>query len=61
MRILFAVLALAAAAQSPKTGPAVGQRIPSFSLIDQHGNRQTFDSLKGRKGLILTFVRSADW
>ena len=61
MRILLALLALAAAAQSPKTGPAMGRRIPSFTLKDQSGVAQTFDSLKGRKGLILTFVRSADW
>ena len=59
-RLLFASVVLAAA-QTPKTGPDVGQRIPDFSLRDQHGNLQTFDSLKGKNGLILTFVRSADW
>ncbi len=43
------------------TGPAVGERIPSFSAPDQNGKRQTFDTLKGEHGLVLMFVRSADW
>ena len=44
-----------------KTGPAIGSRIPSFAALDQAGKRQTFDSLKGSKGLVLVFTRSADW
>lgn len=44
-----------------KTGPAVGQRIPSFEATDQNGKRQTFELLRGSKGLVLLFVRSADW
>ncbi len=56
---LLAFAALAAAAI--KTGPEPGKRIPEFRLKDQLGQEQTFDSLKGRKGLVLTFVRSADW
>ncbi|MCP5118437.1 MAG: hypothetical protein GY953_47100 [bacterium] len=44
-----------------KTGPAVGERIPHFEAVDQDGKRQTFDTLKGENGLVLMFVRSADW
>ena len=44
-----------------QTGPRVGERIPRFTLKDQHGREQTFDSLRGPNGLVLAFVRSADW
>jgi hypothetical protein len=47
--------------ENPKTGPAVGSRIPDFELFDQSGKRQTFESLRGTNGLVLLFVRSADW
>lgn len=44
-----------------KTGPAVGARIPEFEAVDLNGKRQTFETLKGPKGLVLLFARSADW
>jgi hypothetical protein len=44
-----------------KTGPAIGRRIPAFEVIDHMGRRQTFETLSGRNGLVLLFVRSADW
>ncbi len=44
-----------------KTGPAVGSHIPEFAATDVNGKRQTFDTLKGPKGLVLVFARSADW
>ena len=44
-----------------KTGPAVGEKIPAFQLDDQSGKTQTFASLRGPKGLLLLFHRSADW
>jgi hypothetical protein len=47
--------------QNPKTGPAVGSKIPPFEAVDQSGQRQTFETLRGPKGLALLFVRSADW
>ena len=47
--------------QNPKTGPAVGATIPGFDAVDQNGNKQTFETLRGPKGLVLLFVRSADW
>jgi peroxiredoxin len=42
-------------------GLAVGQKAPQFSLRDQSGKVQTLDSLKGPKGTVLLFFRSADW
>ena len=44
-----------------KTGPAVGTKIPDFEAVDQHGRRRNFENLKGPKGLLLLFVRSAGW
>ena len=44
-----------------KTGPEPGTRIPAFKAVDQNGKAQTLNSLRGPKGLLLAFVRSADW
>lgn len=44
-----------------KKGPAVGSKIPPFEVSDHVGRRQSFESLRGPKGLVLLFVRSADW
>lgn len=43
------------------TGPEVGQRIPYFRASDQNGNIQDFNSIRGTKGAMIVFVRSADW
>ncbi len=48
-------------AQTIKTGPPIGQRVPDFSLQDQDGRSQTLQSVMGPKGLMLVFYRSADW
>ena len=42
-------------------GPGVGAAIPRFEARDQAGRLRTFDDLKGPSGLMLVFVRSADW
>jgi peroxiredoxin len=42
-------------------GLNIGQKAPAFSARDQFGGEQTFDSLKGSKGTVLLFYRSADW
>jgi hypothetical protein len=42
-------------------GLAVGQKAPAFSLRDQFGHDQTLESLKGTRGTVLLFFRSADW
>ena len=44
-----------------KLGPQVGDKVPDFSLRDQHGQTRTLASLMGAKGLVLVFNRSADW
>ena len=42
-------------------GPQVGERVPDFSLPDQHGRVQTLESIMGEKGAMILFHRSADW
>lgn len=44
-----------------ETGPAVGEKIPAFRAVDQNGQAWDFDSIKGPKGALLLFYRSADW
>jgi hypothetical protein len=44
-----------------KTGPAVGEKVPDFTLPDQNGKDWPLRELMGPKGLLLAFVRSADW
>jgi hypothetical protein len=44
-----------------KLGPQVGEKVPDFSLPDQHQQTRTLASLMGSKGLVLVFNRSADW
>ena len=59
----------AARAQTPtrtkidvsKLGPQVGERVPDFSLQDQHGKTWTLQSIMGPKGAMLVFLRSAEW
>lgn len=48
-------------AQSIKTGPQVGERIPAFTAEDQDGHTTTLQSIMGPKGAMLVFFRSADW
>ncbi len=43
------------------TGPEIGQRIPKFEALDQHGVRRGFDDIKGPDGAMILFHRSADW
>lgn len=44
-----------------KLGPRVGQRVPDFTLPDQHGKSRTLQSVMGPKGAMIVFYRSADW
>jgi hypothetical protein len=44
-----------------KLGPQVGEKVPDFTLPDQHGQTRTLASLMGPTGLVLVFNRSADW
>lgn len=49
------------ASKDVKTGPDVGARLPAFRLKDQQGKPRDLKSLAGKNGLLLYFVRSADW
>jgi hypothetical protein len=70
-RGLILVLAMAAAigvsAQTParldtsKIGPQVGAVVPPVSGIDQFDKPQSLTSVRGPKGTMLVFFRSADW
>lgn len=51
----------AASLELMSIGLAVGQKAPAFSARDQFGRTQTLESLKGPKGTVLLFFRSADW
>jgi hypothetical protein len=42
-------------------GLSLGQKAPDFSARDQFGRQQTLETLKGPKGTVLLFFRSADW
>jgi peroxiredoxin len=65
----LSLLPMTGAAQQPAPevinvqvlGPQVGDRVPDFTLLDQNGERRTLESLMGPEGLMLVFVRSADW
>jgi len=62
--LLFGVLVLASSLLAQNkfdVGIGVGQGIPSFKLSDQDGNLRDFTSVKGPKGAVLLFFRSADW
>ncbi len=59
--VFLLVLTALPVARAADPGPEPGSAIPSFSLPDQNGARQTLASLKGPKGTMLVFFRSADW
>ncbi|MBL8174625.1 MAG: hypothetical protein JNK48_08145 [Bryobacterales bacterium] len=66
MRLLLpaaALLAIVCNGQAPAfdPGPKPGTKFPAFSLQDQNGKAQSMESLRGPKGLMLLFHRSADW
>lgn len=44
-----------------QTGPAIGEKVPDFSLPDQHGKPWALQELMGSNGLLLVFSRSAEW
>ena len=46
---------------NPQTGLELGEKIPAFRAVDQNGRSWSFDTLKGPKGALLLFFRSADW
>ena len=46
---------------APSAGLEIGQQAPAFALRDQFGHEQSNQTLKGSKGTVLLFFRSADW
>jgi peroxiredoxin len=44
-----------------EVGLRAGQKAPEFSAPDQFGHTQTLETLRGSKGTVLLFYRSADW
>lgn len=72
VRIIWAVAAMTAmlvggitpaTAQTPaaELGVAAGVQAPAITGSDQAGAAVSFASLKGENGLVIAFVRSADW
>jgi peroxiredoxin len=68
LSMLAVLLALPLEAQGTRTqvdvsklGPQVGERVPDFTLVDQSGAERTLQSIVGPRGMMLVFVRSADW
>jgi len=59
------LLALAAAAAEPaspeKTGVAVGQKAPDFTLKDQNDHDVSLTALLKKGPVALVFFRSAEW
>ena len=46
---------------APTIGLDIGQPAPAFALTDQFGHEQSNQTLKGPKGTVILFFRSADW
>ena len=49
------------APMSPSSGPKLGEKVPDFELPDQNAQEHSLQRLMGANGLLLVFVRSADW
>jgi len=63
MKTVIVVALALAIGQNPTfdAGIRINQKIPSFRLIDQNGATRDYNSIKGSKGAVLLFFRSADW
>jgi cytochrome oxidase Cu insertion factor (SCO1/SenC/PrrC family) len=48
-------------ALAPSVGLEIGQEAPTVALPDQFGHQHTNETLKGPKGTVILFFRSADW
>lgn len=42
-------------------GPALGERLPDFTLPDAHGQRIDFHADRGQRKSVVVFYRSAVW
>lgn len=60
--LMLALHPIAAAPASPeKTGVAVGQKAPGFTLKDQNDREVSLAALLKKGPVALVFFRSADW
>jgi peroxiredoxin len=59
--LTFAAIAALPAHADQAPGLRAGARIPKFSLRDQNGTLREFANIRGPKGALLVFYRSADW
>lgn len=57
----FAQFAYAESEYAANWGPSIGSTAPMLSALDQDGNPQDLNSLKGSGGLLVVFNRSVDW
>jgi hypothetical protein len=42
-------------------GPAVGESLPDFTLLNQHGDPVRYSDIRGNDSALVTFHRSARW
>lgn len=42
-------------------GPAVGESLPDFALLDQHGDSVRYNETRGNDRALVMFHRSARW
>ena len=61
MTTLMLLMSLLPTPTAAELGPAAGQPLPPFEAPNQDGRPQSLDSLRGPRGLVLVFFRSADW
>lgn len=57
--IIFWVCSILSAQPDKALQP--GTALPDFELRDQSGQNRTFSDLRGPKGAMVVFYRSADW
>jgi len=46
---------------APSIGINIGDKMPSFTGLDQFGHEVSSGTLRGPNGTVLLFFRSADW
>lgn len=59
--VCFAQFAHADSEYAAAWGPSIGSTAPMLSALDQDGNQQNLQTLKGSNGLLMVFNRSVDW
>ena len=60
--VALAIAAMAGhAAYQDNWGPPVGTTLPAFAVADQTSAQRDLAGLAGERGLLLFFVRSANW